>query len=306
MSVAAPQTLPTVPILGVRHSPPVFALPAGACDSHVHVFAGADRYPYAPGRVYTPQPATADDLVTHQQVLGLGRVVVVQPSPYGSDNSCLLDTLSRLGPEARGVAVLSPETTEEDLQKLHFQGIRGARLNLVVGDAPPDRRALSASIRNLADRIAGLGWHMQLYADMEVLAEVADELASLPVATVLDHFAKPKLDDVRFVTHSRRILSLLESGSTYVKLSSPRRLADPDCSAIAIWAKALIAANPDRMLWGSDWPHARAHQPSVCGSNGFYPEDDGLALNRTLEWTEGYPTLRRILVDNPARLYGFT
>ncbi|MCS0496535.1 amidohydrolase family protein [Ancylobacter sp. MQZ15Z-1] len=290
-------------ILGVRHTAPSFGVPAGACDTHVHVFAPGTLFPFAAGRHYTPPPASVADLVAHQSALGLERVVIVQASPYGTDNACLLDALAQLGPQARGVAVLSGDVDEETLHALHDRGVRGVRLNVATGGGAVDRGDIARDLTATAERIAPMGWHLQIYAAMDLLAGLADEIAALPVTTVLDHFARPKPDGANIAHDARRILRLLERGTAYVKLSAPRRLADPDSPALARWARALIGANAERVLWGSDWPHPRA---GASAGEIFYPEDDGLVLDRLAGWANGATTLRRILVDNPARLYGFT
>ncbi len=311
-------------LLGVSHRPPGFDLPAGACDCHTHVFGDPALYPYAAGRQYTPGLATVDHLAEHQCTLGLQRVVVVQPSPYGSDNRCTVDALRMLGAHrARGVAVIDDGTTDDELALMHTAGMRGVRVNLEthgIGDAAEARRQLLRA----SDRVALLGWHLQLYTRPAVLAALAPTIRDLPNDVVLDHFGgiraesgidQPQLDPLR---------DLLAGGRLWIKLSAPQRIsATPDDAATAALARALVAARPDRMLWGSDWPHPGAHpgrprDPAVV--EPFHPIDDGHALARLRRWTAGddgasdadtdtdaagNARLRAILVDNPARLYDF-
>ena len=177
-------------IHGVRHTAPAFPVPAGACDCHVHVFGPYDRFPLAPGRRYTPGPASVEDLLALQSALSLSRVVVVQASPQGTDNACLVDALQRLaagGSEARGVAVIGPATTEGELEALHRAGVRGVRINLEsygVYDPAEARRQL----RDAAARVALLGWHVQTYSTLPMLVDLEEAIRALPVPLVIDHF----------------------------------------------------------------------------------------------------------------------
>ncbi|HST95138.1 MAG TPA: amidohydrolase family protein [Microvirga sp.] len=289
-------------VLGVAHTRPGFDVPAGASDCHVHVFGPFDRFPLFPGRLYTPGQAALPDLLTRQRALGLDRVVVVQPSPYGADNSCMIDALRRLGPRARGVAVVEPSAPARTLSGLNEAGVRGIRINLETGGVT-DPEVARSRLAEAAEQAAPLGWHIQLYADLAVIASLHDAVCDLPVPIVLDHFAKaraalgpnqPGLDSV---------LSLMRRGKAYVKLSAPRRISDrADCRDAGVIAQTLIRAHPAQILWGSDWPHPDAGRSHA---DPFHPDDDGLALNRLHAWAGSAGLTRRILVDNPARLYGF-
>jgi predicted TIM-barrel fold metal-dependent hydrolase len=285
-----------------------FAVPDGACDCHTHVFEEAARLPFAAERGYTPPPAVADDLLALQQALGLSRVVIVQPSVYGSDNSCTLDGMRRLGARARGVAVIDERTTDAALADMHNAGIRGVRVNLeTAGQTDP-----SLALRKLQDamaRVAPLGWHVQTYTRLSVIAALSEAMARLTVPLVIDHFggaqAASGLDQPGFAA----LLQLVRSGAAYVKISAVYRSSDeaPVYGDVAPFARALIAANPERIVWGSDWPHPHAPRPGMTAADISppYDIDDGLVLNQLPLWAPDAALRRRILVDNPARLYGY-
>ncbi len=297
-------------LLGVRHAALDFAMPAGACDCHTHVFGPAARFGFDPARRYTPGDAVAAELLAHQRLLGLDRVVIVQPSPYGSDNACTVDGITALGPAmARGVAVIDEATTDAALAAMHAAGMRGVRVNLeTAGQSDP--AVAATALRWAADRVAPLGWHVQTFTRLAVIEALEATLAALPVPLVVDHFGHARAEAGTAQPGLAALLRLLGSGRAYLKLSAPHRVAaDPDGPAAAALARALIAANPDRMLWGSDWPHPGGRpgaRPPPEVIEPFNPIDDGAALNRLARWAEDEALLHRILVANPARLYGFT
>jgi len=285
-----------------------FAVPAGACDCHVHVFGPAAAFPFAARRGYTPPPASADELLALERSLHLSRVVIVQPSVYGSDNSCTLDGMRRLGSSARGVAVIDAATSNAALDEMHKAGIRGVRINLATaGETDP-----AQARRNLAEaaaRVAPLGWHVQVYTELSVIAALRDEVVRLGAPIVFDHFggatAAGGLEQAGFDT----LLALVAGGHAYVKVSAAYRSSDkaPAYGDVAPLARALIAANPDRIVWGSDWPHPHAARPGAPLDElaPFYDIDDGLALNQLRQWVPTAAIRRKILTDNPARLYDF-
>jgi len=280
----------------------VTALPPGACDCHAHVFGPPGRYPFDPGRTYTPGVASVDQLRALHAALGISRVVIVQPSPYGTDNRCTLDAVRHLGDHARAVAVIAPDLGQADLAALAQAGVRGIRLNLeTAGQHDP---AIAAEmLRHAGQQVAPLGWHMQVYTNLGMLAALRDEIRALPVPLVVDHFGRAgSVDQPGFDA----LLDLVRSGRAWVKLSAAHRMGPPE--AVADVARALIEANPDQMLWGTDWPHTGARAPGPGSREEiepFDPVDDAAALNRLREWAGDEAMLRRILVDNPARLYGF-
>ena len=287
---------------------PGFAAPAGACDCHVHVFGDAADFAFAAGRLYTPPPASAAELLALQEALHLSRVVIVQPSVYGSDNSCTIDGIRRLGPRARGVAVIDEATSDAALDEMHRAGIRGVRVNLETSgetDLGAARRNLTAAVK----RVGPLGWHVQVYARLSVIAGLREVIARLRVPIVFDHFggatAAGGIDQAGFAA----LLALVGAGHAYVKVSAAYRSSDkaPAYDDMAPLARALIAANPERILWGSDWPHPHHARPGapLDEITAFYDIDDGLALKQLRRWAPSAATRRTILVDNPARLYDF-
>jgi predicted TIM-barrel fold metal-dependent hydrolase len=285
-----------------------FAVPAGACDCHVHVFGAAAEFPFAARRGYTPPPASAVELLALQRALRLSRVVIVQPSVYGSDNSCTLDGMRQLGLRARGVAVIDRATSKAALDRMRRAGIRGVRVNLeTAGETDPDaaRRNLAAAV----ERVAPFGWHVQVYTRLSVITELREEVARLPVPIVFDHFggaqAAGGVDQPGFAA----LLALVGAGHAYVKVSAAYRSSEkaPAYDDMAPLARALIAANPERILWGTDWPHPHAAAPGAALDrvSPFYDIDNGLALNQLLLWAPNAAIRRKILVENPARLYDF-
>ncbi len=292
----------------VQHQLIDFEVPALACDCHTHVFGPATSFPFDAGRVYTPGDASVADLLSLQRLLQLQRVVIVQPSPYGADNRCTVDGLLALGDRARGVAVIANSTSEAQLQEMHHAGVRGVRLNLETGGMH-DPVAAARQLEGLARRVAPLGWHVQLYTNLTVLAGLADVIGALEQPVVLDHFCGAQAALGTEQPHFDVLLDLARQGRAYVKLSAPHRISKlEDCADAAALAQALIAANPQRMLWGSDWPHPGARPGSIRRVDLIEPFnaiDDGRALNRLAQWAGDASTLRQILVANPARLYDF-
>jgi predicted TIM-barrel fold metal-dependent hydrolase len=247
--------------------------------------------------------------LTLQTTLGLSRVVIIQPSVYGTDNSCTLDGMRRLGPErARGVAVIDDKTTAAQLKEMHEAGIRGVRVNLETGgvsDPAISRRNLTAAI----GRVAALGWHVQVYTRLSVVEAVHDDVMKSDVPIVFDHFggaqAAGGVDQPGFAA----LLDLVRAGKAYVKVSGHYRSSTraPAFDDVAPLARALIAANPDRIVWGTDWPHPHHADPGkeLTELTPSFDIDDGLALAQLPRWAPTAATRRKILVDNPARLYDF-
>jgi predicted TIM-barrel fold metal-dependent hydrolase/predicted NBD/HSP70 family sugar kinase len=286
-----------------------FAVPAGACDCHVHVFGIESEFPFVPGRGYTPPPAGPNVLLQLQNALHLSRVVIVQPSVYGADNSCTLDGMRRLGPErARGLAVIDAKTTDAALKEMHAAGIRGVRVNLETsGQSDPavSRRNLAAAIK----RVAPMGWHVQVYTRLSVVEAVHDDVLKSDVPVVFDHFGGAQAVGGVAQPGFSLLLELVASGKAYVKISGHYRssVKAPAFDDVAPLARALIAANPDRIVWGTDWPHPHHAEPGkeLSELTPSFDIDDGLALNQVARWAPTAATRRKILVDNPARLYEF-
>jgi predicted TIM-barrel fold metal-dependent hydrolase len=287
---------------------PAFSVPFGACDCHVHVFGAAADFPFAARRGYTPPPASADELLKLQRSLFLSRVVIVQPSVYGSDNACTLDGMRRLGDRARGVAVIDAATMRETLDRMHRAGVRGIRVNLeTAGETDPDaaRRNLKAAV----EQVAPLGWHVQIYTRLSVIERLAEDIAHAAVPIVIDHFGGAQASAGTEQPGFAALLSLVRDGHAYVKVSAAYRSSGkaPTYDDVEKLAQALIEANPDRIVWGTDWPHPHAAAPAKAVKElaPFYDIDDGLALNQLAEWAPDAAIRRKILVDNPARLYDF-
>ncbi|ODS59852.1 MAG: amidohydrolase [Acidovorax sp. SCN 65-108] len=280
---------------------PRTALPAGACDCHVHVYD--QGFPAAPGARLLPPDASAQDYRMLQQRIGTSRVVLVTPSTYGTDNRCLLNglaALAALGVVARGVAVIDGRESDAELQQLHAAGVRGVRLNLSLGVS-----GSVDSIVPLAQRIAPWDWHLQLLMPPQLLAEQCAVLQQLPVPLVFDHFGRIAPAQAGCHAAHAVLLGLLQSGQAWVKLSggyivsSMHSVEDPLLDRLAA---SYLHCAPGRVLWGSDWPHATA-------SAGVQPlPDDARQVDRLVDWTaaSGGPTLlHQVLVDNPQALYGF-
>ncbi len=274
---------------------PRTALPAEACDCHVHVYDA--RFPAAPGARLLPPDASAADYRLLQHRIGTGRTVLVTPSTYGTDNRCMLAGLAALGDAARGIAVLDETATDAELQALHGLGVHGIRFNLSLGAHPP-----AESLRPMAERIAPLGWHIQLLAPPDTLLALAPVLRNLPVALVFDHFGRiAPADAGRHPAHAL-VLDLLHESRAWVKLSggyivsATHRVEDTALDALA---RSYLQAAPHRVVWGSDWPHATA-------SAGLHAmPDDAMQVDALARWCGDPDTLRRVLVDNPCALYGF-
>jgi len=300
----------TTSVLGVTHSAPGFAVPPGACDCHVHVFGPPARYPFVPERTYMPDLALVGDLTKLQDSLGLQRVVIVQASPQGTNNACLTDALHdlrKLGRTARGVAVVDDAARDEELHALHEAGVRGLRVNL-QSFGLSDPQAAASQLTATAKRAAWLGWHVQVYTNLSMIAQLRETIAALPVPLVVDHFGLASAAQGPGQEGFSALLGLVRAGKVYVKLSAPYRITSlPDGSDGEIIVRPLIAANPERMLWGTDWPHTGAW-PGVPRRRDtpepFHPIDDGQQLGLFGSWTSAQER-QAILVDNPARLYGF-
>lgn len=270
--------------------------PPGAVDCHMHIYGPAERYPVASTN---PSPVPfAYDLEAYRALrtgLGLSRTVVVQPTAYGADNSCTLDAVAGLGRDtARAVVVVTPETPAAELRRLHAAGARGARAFMLKGGMVPWER-----LRALAAHVEPLGWHVQLQFDGGEMAEREALIRDLPCPVVIDHIGRfhdpvpPEAPPVR------ALLRLVESGRVWVKLSSPygvSRSGPPDYADVAAVARALIRAAPERMVWGSNWPHPNQGEPK--------PEVAPL-IGLIGEWAPGETVRKAILVANPARLYDF-
>lgn len=288
-------------------TPVNFAVPDGACDCHVHTF-DPQHFPFSPSRPYTPEPVSVEELRSLHQALHMGRVTVVQTTVYGTDNSGVLDAMKQLGSRARGVAVINEKTPNSALDEMERAGVRGIRLNLeTAGQTDPaiGRQRFQAAVERVKDRKL----HIQIYARLSVIMGIKEQVEAAPMPVVFDHFGGAQaalgVDQPNF----KSLLDLVKSGKAYVKISAPYRSSTlaPDYPDVAPIAKALIAANPQRILWGSDWPHPGAPEPTRKNAEitPFFQIDDGRVLNLLPLWAPDAAIRKTILVENPARLYGF-
>lgn len=271
---------------------PRLAAPPGTVDTHMHIYDR--RFPLvAAGAPFPAVPATVQDYRGLQARLGLARTVVVQPNAYGDDNRCTMEAVSALG-EARAIVVVKPDVADAELDRLNRAGARGLRFMTLGGTLGWD------VMDGLAARIRPLGWHVQIQLDGRTIAAHADQIARLPVPAVIDHVGK-YLEPVP-VDHPsfQALLRLVAGGNVWIKLSAPyetSKSGPPLYGDVGALAKALVKAAPERMVWASNWPH-----PSAPAAN--LPDDADL-LDILFDWAPDDAVRHRILVENPARLYGF-
>ena len=261
------------------------------------------------GRVYTPEPAMPEEMAQLHKALGMKRVVIVTPSIYGTDNSATLWGMKARGADARGVAVIDDKTPDSDLDAMNQAGIRGIRLNLATGgvnDPNVGRPRFQAAV----DRVKARGWHIQLFTNLAMISAIKDLVAASPVPVVFDHFggaqAELGVDQPGFAD----LVELVRTGKAHVKISGAYRASKlgPDYADAAPLARALIAANSDRIVWGTDWPHPDSVTPPGRKPTEVTPLlqiDDGRLLNQLPVWAPDAAIRKKILVDNPAKLYGF-
>ncbi len=287
----------TKPIPGPHPDPhrPALTLPDGACDAHCHVFGPAARFPFAENRAYTPPDSGIDDFEVLQDRLGLSRAVFVQASCHGTDNSAMVDAIRRGSGRYAGVAMIDDGTTDAEIAELHEVGVRGTRFNFVahLGGAPD----LDTYWR-LVNRVVPLGWHIVLHFDAKDLPQYRGLLDEMPVPYVIDHMARVPVDGGVEQAPFQALLELMSDERAWVKISGAERLtADgpPPYDDVVPFARALIDAAPERILWGTDWPHPNVrHMP-----------DDGDLVELLAQFAPDETIRHQILVTNPERLYPF-
>jgi D-galactarolactone isomerase len=270
---------------------PKLKAPANACDCHMHIYDG--RFPVAPNATLKPADAKPDDYRLLQKRIGTTRNVVVTPSTYGTDNSCTLDGMAKLGSNVRGVAVVDTGVSDAELKRLHELGIRGIRFNLVQAGA-----TTVEMLEPLSKRVNDLGWHVQIHMLGDGIVKIADTLQRLPSPIVFDHMGRiPKdvgVEHPAFTTIRR----LIDKGRTWVKISGAymdTKVGPPSYADSTRLAQAYVKAAPERMVWGSDWPHPTEKDKP----------DDAVLFDLLTAWAPEEAVRNRILVDNPATLYGF-
>lgn len=285
---------PPIPGPDRKPSKPKLVLPPGSCDCHAHVFGPMARFPYSTPRSYTPPDSPLAEYLAMHDTLGVERGVLVQPSVYGTDNAAMMEALRAHPDRLRGVAVVDPAVPEEELKALHEGGVRGVRVNVLFKGGVP----ISAA-RPLAERIAPYGWHVQFLIDVSNHPELDEELAGFPTPVVIDHMGHCDVAKTATDPGFAALLRLLDGGRCWVKLSGPYRItarkAVPFDDVTPV-ARALVARRPDRMVWGTDWPH-----PSIRTDM----PNDGDLVEMLADWVPDAAARQRILVDNPAALYDF-
>jgi 2-pyrone-4,6-dicarboxylate lactonase len=282
-------------------STPRFSLPPGTVDAHCHVFGPGDAFPFAPERKYTPCDASREQLFALRDHLGVSRNVVVQATCHGADNRAMVDAVRAAGGRARGIATVRPDVTEGELRELDEAGVRGVRFNFVrrlVDAAPTD------ALATIAKKIAPLGWHVVVYFEAADLPDLEGFFGSLPVPLVVDHMGRPDVTRPVDGPEFARFLRFTEGNDVWVKVSCPERLTvtgppalDGERNAytdVVPFARRVVAEFPDRVLWGTDWPHPNLtdHMP-----------DDGLLVDHVPHVAVTAEQRRKLLVDNPVRLY---
>jgi len=285
-------------------TPVSFDVPAGACDCHTHIHGDPAKFPFFAGRVYTPEMALPEEMAALHKALRIQRVVIVTPSVYGTDNSATLYGMKARGADARGVAVIDDKTPESELDTMGRAGVRGIRLNLATGgttDPAVGRQRFQTAVERMKRR----NWHVQMFTNLAMISAIKDLVATSPVPVVFDHFGGARAELGVQQPGFADLVELVRSGKAYVKISilgGPR----PDYADFVPLAKALIAANPERILWGTNWPHPNSgsgRKPDEL--TPLFQVDDGLVLNQLLVWAPDPGIRKKILVDYPAKLYAF-
>jgi predicted TIM-barrel fold metal-dependent hydrolase len=290
-------------------TPVSFDVPAGACDCHTHIHGDPEKFPFFTGRVYTPEMALPEEMAALHKALHMQRVVIVTPSVYGTDNSATLYGMKARGADARGVVVIGDKTPESELDAMGRAGVCGIRLNLRTGGT--DDPALGRQrFQSAVERMKSRNWHVQMYTNLAMISAIKDLVAASPVPIVFDHFGGARAELGPQQPGFIELVELVRSGKSYVKISGAYRVSKlaPDYTDVVPLAKALIAANPERIVWGTDWPHPDSVTPpgrKATDVNPLFQVDDGRLLNQLPVWASDPEIRKKILVDNPARLYAF-
>jgi predicted TIM-barrel fold metal-dependent hydrolase len=284
-------------------TPVNFDVPGGACDCHTHIHGDPAKFPWFAGRTYTPEMALPEEMAALHKAIHIQRVVIVTPSVYGADNSATIYGMKARGKDARGVAVIDDKTTDADIDNLVRLGFKGIRLNLStagINDPNVARQRFLAA----AERVKNRNWHIQLNTTLPVIAAMKDALAASPVPLVFDHYGNANEELGVKQPGFSDLVDLVRSGKAYVKISvtaGPRK----NYGYFTPLAQMLIAANVDRIVWGTNWPHPNSVGGSTTKVSPLWQVDDGLVLNLLPTWAPDPGVRKKILVDNPARLYGF-
>jgi predicted TIM-barrel fold metal-dependent hydrolase len=294
---------------------PTNSIPSLSCDCHVHVVGEAAAFPMIPERQYTAGPVNVQDLRQHMSGLGFGRAVVVQPSFYGVDNRYMLHCLGQMAGAGRGVAVVKESTGDDELLALHQCGVRGVRINVESSHGQGKDQAqfsLEQSLISWSERLAAiahLGWHVQVFAALDLIAACAKRIESLSFDMVLDHFAMVPTPTANSDPNFSALLRLLSTGKIWIKLSAayrPPTKKDRDEEAFIRLAQLLINTNPERIVWGSDWPHTQREAGKAPHETSSYRKiGSDILLEQIHNWLPSESLLEQVLVNNPAKLYQF-
>ena len=280
------------PTFLARRRKPAFKLPPGSFDAHCHVFGPGDKFPYAPNRRYTPEDAPKEMLAALHAHLGVDRAVIVQASCHGTDNAAMLDCIASDPKRYRGVAIVDDSFTDKDYEKLHRGGVRGARFNFVnhLGGAPD-----LAVFERVIDRIKGRGWHVVLHLDAPSIIPLSDMMRKLPLPFVIDHMGRVPSADGVGQPPLRALIELSRLENCWIKVCGSERISMPPYEAAIPIAHALVEATPGRVLWGTDFPHP----------NATHEADEADLVDLVPKFAPDPVAQKRLLVDNPARLYSF-
>ena len=276
-------------------SKPVFKPPPGACDAHVHVFGPSDLFPYHPDTTYKPVDAPKENLRALHGLLGFDRSVIVQATCHGTDNSATLDAIATSNGRWRGVAIVDEDFSERDFEALHEGGIRGIRFSFARHlSGPPnfDR------VHRIAEKIEGLGWHLVIYIEAEDIVEFNADLRKFKLPIVFDHMVRVKIVDGLDSEPFKLLLDFMRNEDVWVKISCAERLSQSGApyDDVVPFAQAVIETNPERALWGTDWPHPNLWEGTP---------DDGNLVDLIPRYAPDRDIQKKLLVDNPANLYGF-
>ena len=286
---------PDIPAPVAHPRAPKFAFPKDACDCHAHIFGPQARYPLLPKTHFVPHVNPLEDYLRLQRLFGCTRGVLVQPSVYGPDNALIIEALKSKQFDLRAIAVVDANISDRELEDLNAVGFRGIRINTASGT----RGLALADAPRLAERIKPMGWHLQFYVDLRVMPEIEQALAALKIDIVIDHFARISCAEGLEAPAFKALLRLVARDNCWAKLMGPYFISDdvPAFGDIAPFAQKMIATAPGRMVWGSDWPHPSAKEKMP---------DDGHLADLLGAWAPDEAQRKKILVDNPQRLYGFS